>query len=105
MSITPVELYGNDFNVNSIHDGYKVSSDSTKTSFDSILSAAVDMYKEADSYQKKAEAEEMSFALGYTDSIHDLALAQRKANISLQYTVRVTNAVVSAYKELMNMQL
>ena len=47
----------------------------------------------------------MSFALGYTDSVHDLALAQRKANISLQYTVRVTNAVVSAYKELMNMQL
>ena len=63
------------------------------------------MYKETDSYQKAAEAEEISFALGYTDSIHDLALAQRKANISLQYTVRVTNAVVSAYKELMNMQL
>ena len=105
MSITPVELYGNDFNVNSIYDGHKVSSDSTKTSFDSILSAAVDMYKETDAYQKAAEAEEMSFALGYTDSVHDLALAQRKANISLQYTVRVTNAVVSAYKELMNMQL
>ena len=105
MAITPVELYGNDFSVNSIYDGHKVSSDSTKTSFDSILSAAVDMYKETDAYQKAAEAEEMSFALGYTDSVHDLALAQRKANISLQYTVRVTNAVVSAYKELMNMQL
>mgnify|MGYP002857462543 CR=1 FL=1 len=105
MSVTPVELYGNDFNVNSIYDGYKVSSDKSSTTFDSILSAAVDMYKEADSYQKKAEAEEISFALGYTDSVHDLALAQRKANISLQYTVKVTNAVVSAYKELMNMQL
>ena len=73
--------------------------------FDEILNAAVDMYKEADSLQKAAEAEEMSFALGYTDSIHDLALAQQKANISLQYTVKVTNAVVSAYKEIMNMQL
>ena len=103
MSITPVELYGNDFNVNSIHDGYK--SDKSSTTFDSIFSAAVDMYKEADHYQKVAESEEMAFALGYTDSVHDLALAQRKANISLQYTVKVTNAVVSAYKELMNMQL
>ena len=65
MSVTPVELYGNDFNVNTIHDGYKVSSDKTSTSFDSIFSAAVDMYKEADHYQKVAEAEEMSFALGF----------------------------------------
>ena len=53
---------------------------------------------------KKKEAE-ISFALGYTDSIHDLAMAQQKANISLQYTVKVTNAVVTAYKELMSMQL
>ena len=30
MSVTPVELYGNDFNVNTIHDGYKVSSDKSK---------------------------------------------------------------------------
>ena len=73
--------------------------------FDNILNAAVDMYKEADSLQKAAEEAEISFALGYTDSIHDLALAQQKANISLQYTVKVTNAVVSAYKELMTMQL
>ena len=55
--------------------------------------------------KKAAEEAEISFALGYTDSIHDLAVAQQKANISLQYTVKVTNAVVSAYKELMNMQL
>ena len=73
--------------------------------FDDILNAAVNMYKEADVLQKAAEESEMSFALGYTDSIHDVAVAQQKANISLQYTVKITNAVVSAYKELMNMQL
>ena len=104
MAITPVELYGNDFNINNTYT-HKVSTDNTSNAFDSIFNAAVDMYKEADSYQKAAEAEEISFALGYTDSIHDLANAQRKANISLQYTVKVTNTFVSAYKELMNMQL
>ena len=41
----------------------------------------------------------------YTDSIHDVANAERKASIALQYTTRITNAVVTAYKELMNMQL
>ena len=54
---------------------------------------------------QSAESAEMSYALGYSDNIHDVAAAARKASISLQYTVKVTNAVVSAYKELMNMQL
>lgn len=115
MSVTPVSLYSDEYTtLNSINGlssiasaerADRASGTETESSFDTILNAAVDMYKEADSLQKSAESAEMSFALGYTDSIHDLAVAQQKANISLQYTVKVTNAVVSAYKELMNMQL
>lgn len=102
-SITPVTLFSEeDSRISNIKNEQKT--EGTK-SFDTILNAAVDMYKEADSLQKAAEEAEMSFALGYTDNIHDLAAAQQKANISLQYTVKVTNAVVSAYKELMSMQL
>lgn len=113
MAITPVPLFSDEYttlnSINSLHAstfGDRVkNTDNSDTTFESILGAAVDMYKEADSLQKAAEASEMSFALGYTDNIHDVALAQQKANISLQYTVKVTNAVVSAYKELMNMQI
>ena len=115
MSVVPVSLYSDEFTTfNGINETSSLRSaertDRTAktegtSSFDTILNAAVDMFKEADSLQKQAESAEMSFALGYTDSIHDLALAQQKANISLQYTVKVTNAVVSAYKELMNMQI
>ncbi len=115
MSVTPVSLFSDEYtslnNINSLKSvssaerADKATSTGNTSAFDAILNAAVDMYKEADSLQKAAESEEISFALGYTDSIHDLALAQQKANISLQYTVKVTNAVVSAYKELMNMQL
>lgn len=101
-AITPVSFYTEDAKINSVNKTQKTEGTSA---FDNILNAAVDMYKEADSLQKAAEEAEISFALGYTDSIHDLALAQQKANISLQYTVKVTNSVVSAYKELMQMQL
>lgn len=103
MNITPVTLASDDFIA--VSNANKTKETEGTSSFDTIFNAAVDMYKEADSLQKAAEEAEISFALGYTDSIHDLALAQQKANISLQYTVKVTNAVVSAYKELMNMQL
>jgi flagellar hook-basal body complex protein FliE len=110
--ITPVQLSGDDFtSIGSVYNnGLNTSvTDSADTvgssSFDSILSAAVDMYKETDSLQKSAEEEEISFALGYTDNITDVALAERKASISLQYTTKITNSFVTAYKELMNMQL
>lgn len=113
MAITPVSLYSDDYTtLNSINSlrastfgDTKVNDGQGSSSFDKILGAFVDMYKEADSLQKAAESSEMSFALGYTDNIHDVALAQKKASISLQYTAKVTNAFVSAYKELMNMQL
>ena len=108
MAITPVSLFSDEWTtLNSIQSANSASSaeradkkasSSQGTAFDTFLNAAVDMYKEADS-------SEMSYALGYSDNIHDVAAAARKASISLQYTVKVTNAVVSAYKELMNMQL
>lgn len=75
------------------------------TAFDSLLNSAVSMYKETDDLQNAAEQSEINFALGYATSTHDLAIAQQKANIALQYTVRVTNKALEAYKELMNMQI
>lgn len=75
------------------------------TAFDSLLNSAVSMYKETDDLQNAAEKSEINFALGYATSTHDLAIAQQKANIALQYTVRVTNKALEAYKELMNMQV
>ncbi len=103
MNITPVTISGDEFFA--VSDTNKTQKTEGTSSFDTIFNAAIDMYEEADSLQKAAEEAEISFALGYTDSTHDLAVAQQKANISLQYTVKVTNAVVSAYKELMNMQI
>lgn len=82
----------------------KVATDN-KTSFDNLLNSAISMYKEADDLQKAAEQSEMNFVLGYSNSIHEVAAAQQKANISLQYTVSVTNKVLDVYKELLNMQI
>lgn len=82
----------------------KVTGDNTQA-FSALLDSAINMYKEADHLQKAAETAELNFALGYSTNTHDLALAQQKANIALQYTVSVTNKMLDAYKELMNMQL
>lgn len=78
---------------------------SKSTAFDQLFDSAVQLYKDANILQNDAEQSEINFALGYATSVHDLAVAQQKANIALQYTVKVTNKSLEAYRELMNMQI
>lgn len=73
-------------------------------SFDSLLQSAMKMVKETNQYSNEAAEAEMSYAMGVTNSTHELQVAQMKANISLQYTVAVRNAVMDAYKEIMQLQ-
>lgn len=75
------------------------------TAFDTLFDSAVSMYRETDALQDAAEESEINFALGYATSTHDLAIAQQKANIALQYTTKVTNKALEAFKELMQMQI
>ena len=73
-------------------------------SFDSLLNSAITMLKETNQYSNEASEAEMKYAMGLTNNTHELQVAQMKANISLQYTVAVRNAVMDAYREIMQMQ-
>lgn len=74
-------------------------------SFDSLLNSAMNMIKQTDDYSNAAEVEQVKYAMGQSDSLHDLMVAQQKANVSLQYTVAVKNTAVEAYRSIMNMQI
>ena len=73
--------------------------------FSSVLGAAMNMINETNDYQNAAESAQIQFALGESTSTHDLAAAQQKANLALSYTVAVRDAVIDAYKEIMNMSI
>lgn len=77
----------------------------TENAFSSLLSSAMQMIKETNTLSNAANAEQMNFALGYSDNTHDLVIAQQKAALSLQYTVAVKNKVLEAYKEIMSIQI
>lgn len=100
-------ISGNEAIQNALFNSYNTAEveKDNKTAFDNLLNSAINMYKQADDLQNAAEESEINFALGYATSTHDLAIAQQKANIALQYTVKVTNKALEAYKELMNMQI
>lgn len=84
-------------------NGFSDNTDN-RVSFESLFQSAMGMINETNSLSNKAEEEEIKFAMGTSDSVVDLMVAQQKANLSLQYTVAVRNAVLDSYKELMNMQ-
>lgn len=80
------------------------TSQSNNSSFEDLFQAAVNLVKETNQYTNEAEKAETAYALGLTDSTHDLQVAQQKANLSLQFTVAIRNNVMDAYKEIMNLQ-
>lgn len=74
-------------------------------SFKTIFSAAIDNINTTNAYLSDAENEEIRWALGQTDSTHDLSIALQKAQMALQYTVAIRDRAMSAYRELTQMQI
>ncbi len=105
--------------INDITDFYNLSSNAIKNAaansstatvapeknFDSFLSAAVNQLNETNQYLHQEEEEEIKWALGLTENTHDLAIAQAKASTSLQYTMALRDRFVSAYREIMQIQI
>ncbi len=81
------------------------SSTYTDTSFNDLLSSAIDNINTTNSYLSDAEDEEIKWALGETENTHDLSIALQKAYTSLQYTVAIRDKLLDAYKEIMQMQI
>jgi flagellar hook-basal body complex protein FliE len=42
---------------------------------------------------------------GELDNLHDLTIAQEKADIALQLTLSIRNKIVDAYREIMRIQI
>jgi flagellar hook-basal body complex protein FliE len=75
----------------------------TKVDFSQALKASLDQVNQV---QSKAETLGKNFAMGDDSvSLSDVMIANQKANISFQATIQVRNKLVSAYHDMMNMQV
>ena len=64
-----------------------------------------DSLKETNRLQKRSEALNAALAAGEISDISEVVIASQKADIALHLTMQVKNKVVSAYQELMRMQV
>ncbi len=77
--------------------------ESTKVSFSDSLKKILDSVNDQ---QSKADDMSKRFALGDDNvNLSDVMIERQKASLSLQATVQVRNKLVSAYHEIMNMQV
>ncbi len=73
------------------------------TDFANLLKSSLD---QVNSMQQAAVQKSQNFELGAADtSLQDVMVSIQKASISFQQTVQVRNKLVSAYHDIMNMQV
>jgi flagellar hook-basal body complex protein FliE len=89
--------------VNGVQGAVQGGKSATKVDFSDALKASLDQVNSA---QQKSEDLGKRFALG-DDSVNlsDVMISTQKASISFQATVQVRNKLVSAYHDIMNMQV
>jgi len=75
---------------------------SKNLNFADILRNALD---DVNKTQKISEQMSADYAAGKIDNIHNVIISAEKASLSLKLTTEVTNKIVSAYKEIMRMQI
>jgi flagellar hook-basal body complex protein FliE len=74
-----------------------------KVDFSDVLKASLNQLNQG---QVKAEQIGQKFAMGDDSvSLSDVMITGQKASISFQATVQVRNKLVSAYRDIMNMQV
>ncbi len=99
----------NSTNLNKIGDVYNTplqqKKDTSGDAFTSFFDASINMINETSDLQSEAKQLQLDFASGESDDILGVTLAQEKAMTALSFTVQVTNKLVDAYKEIMQIQL
>ena len=73
--------------------------------FTYALNAAKRLIEDNVAAETNVQKKTVEFMTGENDNIVDLMVAQEKSNILLQYTLQVRSGVMTAYKEIMNLQI
>ena len=65
----------------------------------------IDALKKTNALQQHSDAMNAALAAGEVDDISQVVIAAQKAELSLQLTMQVRNKALSAYQELMRLQV
>src|SRR3954451_1135005 len=90
------------FTTNNNNVSNSTTSFEPKKSFASVLKESIDQVNNS---QQAADNMTTKLINGENVDLHQVMIAQQKANITLQATLEVRNKVIEAYQEMMRMQV
>lgn len=108
--VTPLNDINSLYNVssnaikNSLVSGLE-NEDNGKNVFSTFFDAAVNNITETNNYLSDEENEELKLAMGISENTHDLSIAIQKAETALSYTIALRDKLLSAYQEIMQIQM
>lgn len=73
--------------------------------FGEVLSGVMQVINETNVAQIEADTAQLDFITGRSDNMLTVLLAQERAFASMNFTVNIVNRAVSAYQEIMRMQV
>lgn len=82
-----------------------ISQDRASAPERSFKGALDDALGEVDQFQKEKEIAVRNLATGRDADIHNTMIAIQKAHISFKFMIQVRNKIVSAYEEVMRMNV
>ena len=100
MAVTRVQRRGDPAPDVRVGDGHAEPGHGTE--FRSVLESAIDQVEGA---RNNANQSVQSFLSGEGDDLHSTVLSVQRANLEFQMLMQVRNKVVSAYQEIMRMQM
>ncbi len=74
----------------------------SESSFTDILSEAINSAQDSEG---SVQDENAALLTGETDDLHTPVMEAQKAELALDLAIQIRNKVISAYKEVMNMQV
>jgi len=77
----------------------------TEGGFGGVFDSAMQLLSDTNNQIAEADQLALDFTLGKVDSIHEVMIAQEKANVALQYTVQLRDGFLDAYNEIMRLQM
>jgi flagellar hook-basal body complex protein FliE len=78
------------------------ASGTKNASFRSVLESTIDQVEQS---RANADASAKAFVSGDGDELHSVALATQRAELEFDLLLQIRNKVVSAYQEVMRMQV
>ncbi|WDZ98041.1 flagellar hook-basal body complex protein FliE [Herbaspirillum sp. WKF16] len=89
--------------VDPVQGGVKAEKAAARVDFADVLKGAINQVNDS---QQQASKMSQAFALGDDNvNLSDVMIASQKASISFQTSIQVRNKLVSAYRDIMTMQV